>query len=232
MKSWQSILINACVTALTVFAAIGLFLPHAPPDKTKELREALSKQIDGIQLKLNTIEDAISKQKKQAPLTTTHRESPNSPEALSKLSQKLDMVLGKLAVLENKNTSTQPPRSFRRSSGPPMVSPQLPPSFSTRGQSPVQNPRTWVDRLSDDKKREVEIIFEERAEHMREKLPPDSNGNLPDRETIINVMKETDSQLKEDLKAILTEEEYQQFLDSHPSPRTQSPVLPSIRRNE
>jgi hypothetical protein len=108
MKSWQSILINACVTAVVVFAVIKLFPPHPPPDKTGELREALSKQLNGIQLKLDAIEEAISKQKKQASLTTAHRESSDNSEALLKLNQKLDMVLGKLAALENKSTSTQP----------------------------------------------------------------------------------------------------------------------------
>ncbi|MCF8126996.1 MAG: hypothetical protein K9N10_00630 [Deltaproteobacteria bacterium] len=228
MKSWQIILINACVTVFAVFAAIALFLPDAPADKTTELREALSQQIDGIQLKLGAVEDAISKQKKQASLTTTQREPVDNSESLSKLNQKLDMVLGKLSVLENKNTSTQSPRSFGRSFGPPMVPPQLPPSLSGGG----QNPSTWIDSLSDDKKLEVEIVFEEHAAWMRENLaPPDPNGKLPDRETIGNVVKEGDRLLKQDLKAILSGEEYQQFLDSHPEPRVPFSKPSAVQRN-
>ena len=228
MKSWQSILINACVTALVVFAAIGLFLPHAPPDKTKELREALSKQIDGIQLKLSAIEDAISKQKKQEPLTTAHQEPLDYSGALSKLNQKLDMVLGKLAVLENKETSAQGPNTFRRSSAPPIIQRQAPPAFSAKGQTPSN----WIDTLPDDKKREVEIIFEDHLRQLREKLPPpDPDGKLPDREAISSIVQESDRLLKQDLKAVLSEEEYQQFLDSHPRPRGQLPNPPAVQRN-
>jgi len=228
MKSWQIILINVFVTALVVFAAIGLFLPHAPPDKTKELREALSKQIDGIQLKLGAIEDAISKQKKQAPLTTAYREPQDNSKAFSSLNQKMDMVLGKLAVIENNDSSVRGPNTFRRSSAPPMIQRQIPPAFSAKGQTPSN----WIDTLPDDKKQEVELIFEDHLQQLRDKLPPpDPDGKLPDREAIRSVVQESDLLLKQDLKAVLSEEEYQQFLDSHPQPGGQLPKPPAIQRN-
>ncbi len=228
MKSWQGILINACVTALAVFVAIALFLPDAPPDKTKEIREVLGKQIDGVQLKLNAIEDEISKQEKQAPFTTTQPKPLDNSEALSKLNQKLDMVLGKLAVLENNDRPAPGPNTFRRSSAPPMIQRQAPPAFSAKG----QKPSNWIDTLPDDKKREVKIIFEDHLQQLRDKLPPpDPDGKLPDRETIRSVVQESDLLLKQDLKAVLSEEEYQQFLDSHQQSRGQLPKLPAIQRN-
>ncbi|MBT3259246.1 MAG: hypothetical protein HN366_22730, partial [Deltaproteobacteria bacterium] len=204
MKSWQGILINGCITVLAVFAAVGLFLPDAPPDKTKEIPEALNVQIKDIQLKLNTIEDAVLKQKEQAAITPAPSESSKNPEALLKLDRKLDMVLGKLAVLENQRSRTQAPQTFGRSFGPPMAPRGLPPALSATGQGPA----SWIDSLPDDKKREVEVIFEENAIRIREKLPPpDPNGRMPDRETVISVMKENDLLLKQELKTILTDEE-------------------------
>jgi hypothetical protein len=69
MKSWQGILINGCITVLAVFAAIGIFTPNAPPDRTKEIQEALNAQVKDIKLKLNAIEDTVLKQKEQAVIT-------------------------------------------------------------------------------------------------------------------------------------------------------------------
>ena len=69
MKSWQSILINGCVTILAVFVAIGLFTPDTPPDRANEISEALTAQIKGIQLKLNSVEEAVLNAKKQILMT-------------------------------------------------------------------------------------------------------------------------------------------------------------------
>jgi len=231
MKAWQVILINAFVTVLAVFAAVGLFAPDTPPDKSKEIREALDQQIKGIQLKLNAIEAAVVKQKECVSITTAPSESGKNSEDLSKLGQKLDMILGKLSVLENQGTRVQAPQSFGRSFGPsPIRPPQLPPAISARG----QKPSSWIDRLPDNKKQEVQIILEEHSARMREKLPlPNPDGSIPDRDTIKNIMIENDLQLKQELKVVLSDEEYQDFLDSHLDPSSfQAPTLPGIQENE
>jgi len=228
MKSWQDVLTNGCITVLAVFVAVGVFTPDAPPDRTKEIPEALNAQIEDIQLKLSSIEKAILKQKEQVLITSAPDESTKNPEVLTKLDQKLDMILGKLSILEDKSIRTQAPQTFGRSFGPPMAPRGLPPALSATS----QGPSNWIDSLPDDKKREVEIIFEEYAMRVREKLPPPGpDGRLPDRETITSVMTENDLLLKQELKTILTDEVYQQFLDSRPSPMIQTPKLPSIQRN-
>jgi hypothetical protein len=229
MKSWQSILINSCITVVVVFAAIGIFMPDAPPDKTKEIQESLDAQVKSIQLKLDGIEEAILKKKERVLISPAPGGPEMNSEALSKLEQKLDMILGKLSVLENQRSSTrQAPQTFGHSSGPPMGPRAFPPSLSAEGKS-ISN---WIDGLPDDKKREVETTFEEHAMRMREQLPPpDPDGNLPDRQTIIKVKEENDLWLRQELKSMLTEKEYQEFLDSHPSPVVQAPILPGIQRN-
>ena len=229
MKSWQGILINGCITVLAVFMAVGLFLPDAPPDKTKEIPEALNAQIKDVRLKLTAIEDAILKQKEQAAITPAPSEPTENPGALAKLGQKLDMILGKLAVLENQGSGAQAPQTFGRSFGSsPMLPGQLPTSLFAKG----HNPRSWIDNLPDDKKQEVEIILQENAIRIREKLPPpDPDGTLPDRETVTRIIKENDLLLKQELKAVLNEEEYQQFQDAHPRLRIQFPKRPTTQRN-
>ncbi|OQY43922.1 MAG: hypothetical protein B6240_11455 [Desulfobacteraceae bacterium 4572_87] len=228
MKSWQIILINGCVTVLAVFVAVGIFIPDAPPDKTKELQESLDAQFKVVQLKLNIIEEAILKQKERVLISPAYGGSAKNSEALGKLERKLDMILGKLAVLENRGTGTRGSQTFGRSFRPPMKPPQLPPQLSAKGQSPS----SWIDDLPEDKKREVEIIFEEHLQRMRDNLPPpDPDGRPPDRETVIRVVKENGLLLKQELKGILNEKEYQQFLDAHPEPSIQSPRLPAVRGN-
>lgn len=226
MKSWKIILINGCVTVLAMFAVMGIFLPDAPPDRTKEIQESLDAQVKEIQLKLNIIEEAILKQKERVLVSPASGGPAKDSEALSKLERKLDMILGKLTVLENRGTGTQGSQTFGRSFRPPMKPPQLPPQLSATG----QGPSSWIDSLPEDKKREVEIIFEEHLQRMRNSLPPpDPDGRPPDREAVMRVVKENDLLLKQGLKGILNEKEYQQFLDSHPEPSIQSPKLPAIR---
>ncbi len=222
MKSWQSILINACVTALVVFAVTGLFSSHASPDKTMEIRKALSKQgealgkqMDGIQVKLGALEEAISKQNKQASLTTAPSKLFDTSRALTKLNGKLDMVLGKLAAVENADMLTREPQTFGRSFAASLAQRQMPPALSTPGRSPSK----WIDELPEDKQQEVKMILEESMIRLREKLPPpDPGGRLPDRETVMNAVKENNELLKQELKSVLSAEEYQRFLDSHPEP--------------
>jgi hypothetical protein len=226
MKSWQNILINGCVTVLAVIVAMGILMPDVPPDKTTEIRESLNAQIKGIQVKLSIIEEAILNQKKQISMTPGPNKSAKNPEDLAKLEQKLDMILGKLAVLENTSSRTQTSQSFGSSLAPPMIPHQPPPSLSVTG----KGTSSWTDSLTDDKKREVEIIFEEHAMRMREKLPPpEPDGRLPDRETIKKIMEESDLELNQELKTILTDNEYQRFLESHPSPVMQAPNMPGIQ---
>ena len=228
MKSWQGILINGCVTIIAVIVAIGIFIPDTPSDNTKEIQESLDTQVKGIQLKLSAIEAAVLKRRESISITPKPAESASNPEALSKLDQKLDMILGKLTLLENSGTETQRSQSFGRSFRPPMKPPQLPPQLSATGQSPSN----WIDLLPEDKKREVEIIFEEHLQRMRNNLPPpDPDGRPPDRETVTRIVKENDLLLKQELQAILNEKEYQQFMDSHPEPAILSPKLPAIRGN-
>ena len=224
MKSWQIILTNGCVTVLTVFVTMGIFIPDAPPDKSKKLQESLDAQVKSVQLKLNIIEEAILKQKERVLVSPASGGSAKNSEALRKLERKLDMILGKLTVLENRGSGTQGPQTFGRSFRPPMKLPQL--------SAKEEGPSSWIDTLPEDKKREVEIIFEEHLQRMRNSLPPpDPDGRPPDRETVIRVVKENDLFLKQDLKGILNEKEYQQFLNSHPEPAIQSPKLPVIRGN-
>jgi hypothetical protein len=220
MKSWQSILINGCITVVAVFVANNIFVPDAPPDKTKEIPEALNAQIKNIQLKLNAIEEGLSNQK--VATNPSSGKPTKGLENLQKLDRKLDMVIGKISFLEKKIDDIQ-------------LAPASKPSYPTAipGQREMgtqrggANPAGWLDNISATKRSEVEVVFEENANRIREKLPPGPDGQLPDPELMQEVMEESDRELKEELKRVLSEEEYQSFLDSLPKPFSiKDPALP------
>lgn len=202
MKAWISMLVNGLVTVLAVFTAIKLFAPNMPPIDVGKIRETLATQMKSVQVRLSAIEDDLSNQKQD---------------------RKLDMIVGKLSVLERKIDDVQLASALQSSSPPPMISGQLQTAIQMRR----QNPMGWLENLSDEKRREVDFIFEEHARRVRERLPVETDGSLPDPVSIKKIMDESDWELREELKAVLTDEEYQSFLDSHPKALSiKGPSLP------
>ena len=191
MKAWTNILVNGFVTILAVFIVIKLLAPNTPPIDVSKIQKTLATQMKSIQLRLSAIEDDLSNQKQD---------------------RKLDMIIGKLSVLERKIDDVQLASALQSSSPPPMISGQNPMITKITG----QNPMGWLGNLSDEKRREVDLIFEEHARRIRERLPVEPDGSLPDPVSTKKIMDESDWELKEELKAVLTDEEYQSFLDSHP----------------
>jgi len=219
MKSWQIIAVNAFATFLAVVAVLKFFPPDTPQNDTGEIRQTLDTQMKGIEARLSAIEDTL---RKQLPAVGSSSEVPGSHlEKLARLDQKLGVIVGKLSALENEIVNVQPARAPR----PPVISDRFPTSAPAKR----QNPMAWLDDLPGEKRREVDLIFEEHARRIRERLPVEPDGTLPNRETMRKVMKESDWELKEDLKAVLTDEEYQRFLDSHPKLRSRGLALPGGR---
>ena len=202
MKAWTSILVNGFITVLAVFIVIKLLAPNTPPIDVDKIREILATQLKSVQVRLSAIEDDLSNQKQD---------------------RKLDMIIGKLSVLERKIDDVQLSRTLQSSSPPPMISGQSQTAIQMRR----QNPMGWLENLSDEKRREVELIFEEHARRIRERLPVEPDGSLPDPVSMKKIMDESDWELKEELKAVLTNEEYQSFLDSLPKVHSiKGPSLP------
>jgi hypothetical protein len=96
-----------------------------------------------------------------------------------------------------------------------------------------ERPTKWIDNLPEEKKREVEIIMQENKLRLLDKLPPPGpDGKLPDRDVIREIMQENDLILQQELRSVLTEEEYQQFRNSHPAPVLQPPNLAEGQANQ
>ncbi len=86
----------------------------------------------------------------------------------------------------------------------------------------------WLEDLSPEKRKEVDMVFEEHAKRVREKLPSPSEGLRPNREAMRQVLRESDEELRKTLREVLSEEEYQQFINSLPK----RPPLPGNEGSE
>ena len=209
MKAWKTILVNGFVTIVAVFVAIELFVPNTPPIDVSKIQETLVNQMKGVQVKLSAIEDGLSNQ--QTAVSSVTGRPTVRLENLQKMDRKLDMVLEKLSLLETKIDDVQPAPPLKRS-----FPAAIPGQRETGGQVRGPNAVSWLDNLSEEKRSEVEMIFEENTRRIRERLPIEPDGRPPDRESMKKVMEESDRELKEELKGVLSDEEYQSFLESLP----------------
>lgn len=216
MKDWKIILANGVITALILFAGIKWLVPDVPVLDGDKIEKTLSIQIERLQAGLNSMEQALLKQAPPGSALSEQRRAPD--DNLQKIEQKLDVLLGKITFLQQKIDTMKPGSGFGSN------------ALATSGadrQSPSRMGRPgridWLENLSPEKRSEVDMIFEEHAKLIREKLPPSSDGSPPDREAMRQVLRESDVELRETLREVLSEEEYQQFINSLPKRR---PSLP------
>ena len=209
MKDWKILLANGVVTAVVLFVGIKWLVPDAPALNTGKIEKALAIQMEGLQTRLNSMEQTLLK---QALAGAALSEQPGVlDDNLQKVERKLDVLLGKVTFLEQKIDTVKPASGF----GDDRIS-------APRGQAQpssrvgARNPMSWLEDLSPEKRKEVNMVFEEHAKRVREKLPPPSEGRRPNREAMRQALRESDEELRETLREVLSEEEYQQFMNSLP----------------
>ncbi|MCG6534201.1 MAG: hypothetical protein L7F78_05805, partial [Syntrophales bacterium LBB04] len=61
-------------------------------------------------------------------------------------------------------------------------------------------------------------IFKQQGNILRERLPPTTQGDRSNPQALKEIIEENDQELREKLRMVLDEEEYQKFLDSLPKP--------------
>jgi len=215
MIDWKSILINGFITLIVVFVGIKLFVPENPLSvdeiqSSPEVRESKT-------------ETASSQQEVgQIP-------HPDYSAALAEnfhaINKSLQVIADRLALIEKKigrDTTRTAPR-------------KLPPTpdliqGERRAMFPEKNPTAWIQELEDKEREEVQQLFREHARRIREGLAAASVDGRPDSTKMRQIMKESNQQLKEDLKDVLSEEDYQRYLDSLPKPLSMPPPpLPDKR---
>ena len=200
--NWKSIVTQGVLTAVAVLIGIRFFIPSSAGD-LEAFQKSLYAQIQLIESRLNKIESTLAAQKQGS--------SPASgqsalPQGLNEISQSLHTIMESLARLENKSAISRPQQPPISSVTPYGKVPFMRPPMGT-------DPTAWIQKLPAKKRRKVEEIFKQHADIVRAKLP---SGPPPDPETMRQVMEENENELRENLKAVLNDAEYQEFLDSIP----------------
>ena len=221
MKDWKIILANGAITAVVLFAGIKWLVPDAPVLNAGKIEKTFAIQMERLQAKLDSMEQTLSKQK--PPGSALSGQPGGLDDNLQKVERKLDVLLGKITFLEQKIDTVKPASGF----GDDRV---RAPGGQAQPSSRVgaRNPMRWLEDLSPEKRKEVDMVFEEHAKRVREKLPPPSEGRRPNREAMRQVLRESDEELRETLREVLSEEEYQQFMNSLPK----RPPLPGNEGSE
>ena len=215
MIDWKSILISGFITLIVVFVGIKLFVPDN------------SLIVDEIQSSPKVIES--KNETNPDPQKVGQIPHPDISAALAEnfhaLNKSLQVIADRLALIEkkiDKDTTRSAPRKL------PLNSSVI--QDERRAMFPEKNPTAWIQELEDKEREEVQRIFREHAIRIREGLAAASVDGRPDPTRMRQIMKESDQQLKEDLKAVLSEEDYQRYLDSLPKPLSMPPPpLPDNR---
>jgi len=171
--AWKSILVNAIITVVVIFAGIKMFVPSTPPVDVGKIQETLAIEMKGVQARLGAIEEALSQQ--AGAVRPLSGQTTVTAETLQKMDRKLDVIVGKLSLMEQRIDNAQ---------GPSGSQPDFPAGAKGQRQMPARSgagkPAAWLDNLSEEKRSEVEAVFKENARSIREKLPAEPDGRPPD----------------------------------------------------
>ena len=199
---WKSIVTQSVLTTAAVLIGIRFLIPSSA-GHLEAFQKTLSVKIQLIESRLNKIEGTPAIQK-QGSFPASGQST--LPQGLNEISESLHTIMESLARLENKSAISRPQQPPISSVTPYGKVPFMRPPMGT-------DPTAWIQKLPEKKRRKVEEIFKQHADIVRAKLP---SGSPPDPETMRQVMEESDNELRENLKAVLNDAEYQEFLSSIP----------------
>ncbi len=204
MMEWKTFLMQSAVTFIAVFLGIKLFSPTLP--EVTEVKtpspEALLEPLHALEVRLDKIANMLAKQ-------PPPRDSVSDRDAASinidEINRNLRTITATLARLETK----EPPAP---SAGTPTALGGMP------FQSPsIVNPVDWMQGLPENKRAQVNEIFREQTNILKEKMAAVSSGGKPPPPEVFHTyMEENTQELKNKLQPILSEEEYRSFLASYP----------------
>ena len=201
---WKSILVQSFLTFIAVIVGIRIFIP----DNTQQL-EALQKSIsDQIQsLDSQKSESAPSQDQSSSPLTVSAGSAGTADmkeinQNIKIMSQSLEWIMESLENLEDKRTAAIPPV--------PQISRE---GDTDQRQSNLRAATNWIEDLPKDKRTEVNSIFREQAEKMKSQF---KDGPPSDPKVMMEFMEKNDQELKDRMKGVRSEDEYRNFLESHP----------------
>jgi hypothetical protein len=155
------------------------------------------------------------------------------------LLEKLKEIEGRLGRIENRVAAVVKPDSERSPSRidssqslPEFKNPrraqnktvQSQPNYTVFPSLPNELPRNWVSpkkwmaSLSEDKREKVKLIIRDEATTLSEKMDAISDDDELAKDKVRSLVDENQNNLKKRMRELLTDEEYQGFLDTLPKP--------------
>ena len=201
---WKALLLQSGATFIVAFLGMRFFSPTHTEFNTT-LPEAFQAPLHSLEVRLDKIVNMLARQQHASGQVGQGVSNPN----LDEIQRNLRTIMATLSQLEAKDgpvPSSKP--SQRGSPSAREVMPLKP--------SPPVNPMGWMQGLSEDKRQQVDEVFQEQAVILREEMTAASSDGFPPPDKLHIIMQENDQEIKQKLKSILNEEEYQGFLDTLP----------------
>lgn len=145
-------------------------------------------------------------------------------ESINQINKKIDKLDVSIAKL-NQNieaVSIQREEKLKEAVvGFPKNLPNPPPAMGLQNerQQPMENPTAWLSDLDKDTRTRIDNVFKQNALRMRETIK--NMGVSPenmDREAMQEMIESNQESLKNELKKVLSPEDYEKFLKSLPAP--------------
>jgi hypothetical protein len=186
----------AIQTVLT-FVALIIAVKFFGPD------EQLSHKIDRLEKKIKEI--------------TAAEVAPAATASDYRYLQVLRSIDSRLAKIEAQRSSTETVEGGESAKQVQQTDPPLP-QYGGR--------TAWMADLSDEQRDRVSVILREHFAGVIESLPKPSSGNLPDPAEARETLERSNEQLKDKMREVLNQEQYEKFLESLPSTNGPPPSVP------
>lgn len=208
---WKTIVLQTLLTFVAVLVGIKFFAQD-PSNGVKAHQEAYTIHMRYLDSRLSEIEDKLAAQ------NIPSAEQSEGTVNLKRINQTLAIVKERLAHLEkNLGNLSNTDHSLEQGSLPSHSRIQDPPL-------PAMDPTAWIEELSEQKRNEVNEVFRKHAQTIRDSFSVGSESARPNPEQVMKVMDEADKQLHENMRSVLSEKEYQKFLNSLPKRLPMKPM--------
>ena len=207
---WPNLLYQGVVIVIAVFLGINFFALDTS-SVIGPLQKAFSTHMLGLDDRLKKIERAVAIQEQDA--TGLNGQS-RAMEKLDELYENLNMIAERLDRQEQNFQSLE----IALSKFP--LNPTLKPN-GPLGAGPVpfkKNPFDWIRDLPEEKQFEVNDIFVQHRGELKEMLSAGFKNGPPPAERMKEIMEQHKLALDEKLQYVLSDEEYENFVNSRPKP--------------
>jgi len=204
---WKALLLQSGATFIAVFLGMRIFSSTHTEFNTT-LPEAFQAPLHFLEGRLDEIVNMLARQQQHGVGQVGQGVS---NVKLDEIQRNLHTIMATLSQLDAKDAPVPALKpSIRGSPSPREVMPHQPPT-------PV-NPIDWLQGLPEDKRHQVDEVFQEQAVILKEKMTAASSDGFPPLDKLHIIMQENDQEVKKKLRSILNDDEYQDFLDTLPTP--------------